>query len=373
MRITKISLFHYDWICTEIEGMKISKGRSFTAEEGRVVKIETDEGLTGWGEVVPHGNIYLQAFPGAIQPGIDLFAPELIGKDPRNVEEIYHIMDNNLLGHGYIKSPIDNACWDILGKSLDKPVYELMGGMQTERPRIIAFSQRDYKKYHDKILTDLEKFRKAGCKRIQTKASGGPSYAIDYLEFISKHLRPDESMWFDCNRGWTVEQAVAVANKAKMMGVSLYFEQPCETIEQCRQVMELAGVPVIFDECILTMNDLARLGADGAIGGLSIKVGRVGGLTKAKQMRDYCYAAGITVDIQTINSSTIGDTLVAHLAHSTCPDIMGYVYCGSLLTSAALADDGAQFQEPWYLVANDKPGFGITPDEGVMKLLQAWK
>ena len=373
MKITKISAYQYEWVCIEEEGMKISKNRFFTTIEGRVVKIETDAGLTGWGEVVPHGNLYLQAFVGAVLPGLDIIVPPLIGQDPRNVEEIYHTMDSNLLDHGYIKSPVDMACWDILGKSLDQPVYELMGGMQTENPRVIAFLHRDFQKYEPQILENLEKFRKAGCKRIQTKASGGPWYAIEYIEFIAKHLKADESLWLDCNRAWTVNQAVRVADAAKKLGVSLYYEQPCDTIDQCREVMTIAAVPVIIDERIMNMHDMARIAAHGGCSAVSIKIGRVGGLTKAKQIRDFCQATGITIDIHTINSAQIGDSMTAHLAHSTLPETLGYVYAGQLLTSTVLADDGAKVVEPWYLVATDQPGFGVTPKASALTHLKTWQ
>lgn len=379
MKITKISLYHYDWVVDEDESMSISKGRSFDSIPGRVIKMETDEGLTGWSEMTCHGNVYLQMFNDAIQPGLNIIAPAVIGKDPRNIEEVYHTMDKQLLGHPYIKSPVDIACWDILGKWMDKPVYELMGGKQSPKPRIISFIHRDFHTFDEKIRKNFANFKAAGCTRHQTKAGKGPEAAIEYLEYVSDFFGKEDSMWFDVNRGWSVAKAVKVANAARALGVGLYLEQPCETYEQCREVMQIGGVPVIMDECIINMNQLVRAAREG-MGGLSIKIGRVGGLTKAKQMRDFCIDAGIDLDIQSVNGSTIADSFIAHLATSTPPDILGYVYSGQTVSSTVLAEDGshpggtAKYTSPdWFLQASDKPGLGVTPDESQLTFLQSWE
>lgn len=144
MKITKISMYHYDWIASVDETLKFAKSE-VEAIAGRVMHIETDAGIDGWSEITPYGNSYLEMFPDAIAPGANLLAPSFIGKDPRNIEENYYMMDRLLMGHPYIKSPFDNACWDILAK----PVYELIGGKQTEEAKIIAFLH-----VNDRIIVD---------------------------------------------------------------------------------------------------------------------------------------------------------------------------------------------------------------------------
>jgi L-alanine-DL-glutamate epimerase-like enolase superfamily enzyme len=308
---------------------------------------------------------------GAIQPGLDIIAPALLGLDPTNVEEIYYVMDETLISHLYIKSTIDIACWDILGKALDKPIYELMGGKQTEKPIIIGFLHRDFRVFDAKIRQELELFRNAGCKRYQTKASKGAAYAFEYIDYIRDLLLPGESLWLDANRAWTVGQAIQVADYARQRGVGLWLEQPCETYEMCRDVMRIGAVPVIMDECIIDINQLARAAYEG-IGALSIKIDWMGGLTKSKLLRDFCVAAGIPVDIQSINGVNIADSYVAHLATSTPPHILGYVYAGQTVSDTRIADDGAQVTADWHLIPPDEPGLGVTPDEQRLELLQTW-
>jgi L-alanine-DL-glutamate epimerase-like enolase superfamily enzyme len=247
-----------------------------------------------------------------------------------------------------------------------------MGGMRTEKPIIIGFLHRDFLRYDAEIREELALFRQAGCKRYQTKASKGPEHACHYIDYIKNLLLPGESLWFDANRAWTVAQALHVVDHARHQGVGLWLEQPCETYEMCRDVMRLGSVPVIMDECIETVNELVRALNEG-IGGLSIKIDWMGGLTKSKQLRDLCIEAGVPVDIQSVNGTNIGDSYIAHLAASTPPDILGYVYAGQTVSDTRIADDGAQVTEDWHLIPSESPGLGVTPDEGQLALLQEWE
>ena len=126
----------------------------------------------------------------------------------------------------------------------------------------------------------------------QVKISS-PEYAIRYLDFISQHLELYETMAFDVNRGWTLDQALKVCKWAQKLDIGFELAQPCETYEECRDLMKYTGIPVLLDECILTMHDLARAAVEGGIGGLAIKTGRVGGATPSKQMRDFCVSLRI--------------------------------------------------------------------------------
>ena len=81
-----------------------------------VVEIETDEGVSGYGEVCPLGPFYLPAYGPGVRTGVAELAPHLIGADPTELGKINLIMDRALLGHPYVKSGIDMACWDLLGK-----------------------------------------------------------------------------------------------------------------------------------------------------------------------------------------------------------------------------------------------------------------
>ena len=101
----------------------LSGGRLlFEKLDSTVVAVTTDEDLTGWGEGCPWGSTYLPAFGKGIRAGLEEIAPQMLGQDPRRIDQINRLMDKALPGHPYIKSAIDVACWDLLGKVTGKPV-----------------------------------------------------------------------------------------------------------------------------------------------------------------------------------------------------------------------------------------------------------
>ena len=127
MKITKISAYQVDLPLHEVT-YKWSGGKSVTVFDSTVVIIETDEGTEGVGEVCPLGPFYLPAYAKGVRSGIEELGPHLIGQDPRQLGKINRVMDAALKGHAYVKSVLDIACWDILGKACGQPVCTLLGG-----------------------------------------------------------------------------------------------------------------------------------------------------------------------------------------------------------------------------------------------------
>ena len=107
----------------------LSGGRlRYETLDSTVVAVHTDDGLVGWGEGCPWGATYLPAFAKGVRAGIDELAPRLLGLDPRRLDLVNRAMDTALPGHPYVKSPLDMACWDVFGKSVELPLCDLLGG-----------------------------------------------------------------------------------------------------------------------------------------------------------------------------------------------------------------------------------------------------
>src|SRR6266581_7604669 len=127
MKINRIRAYRVDLPLHE-GTYKWSGGKSVSVFDSTVVAVETDAGITGYGEVCPLGPFYLPAYAEGVRAGIVELGPHLIGLDPRELLKLNQRMDAALKGHPYVKSGIDIACWDILGKVADLPVCVLMGG-----------------------------------------------------------------------------------------------------------------------------------------------------------------------------------------------------------------------------------------------------
>jgi cis-L-3-hydroxyproline dehydratase len=111
---------------------KWSGGKAVTVFDSTIVRVETDTGVIGHGEVCPLGPFYLPAYAGGVRAGIAELGPHLIGEDPRQIDRLNRRMDAGLKGHTYVKSGIDIACWDILGHVSGLPLCLLLGGRYGE-------------------------------------------------------------------------------------------------------------------------------------------------------------------------------------------------------------------------------------------------
>jgi cis-L-3-hydroxyproline dehydratase len=127
MKIVRISAFRVELPLHETT-YKWSGGKSVTVFDSTIVRIETDAGLVGHGEVCPLGPFYLPAYAEGVRSGLRELGPHVLGADPRQLGKLNRIMDAALKGHPYVKSGIDIACWDILGQAAGLPVCELLGG-----------------------------------------------------------------------------------------------------------------------------------------------------------------------------------------------------------------------------------------------------
>ena len=102
-----------------------SNENSVSIFDSTVVKMKTNLDIIGLGEVCTLGPAYLPAYPEGVRAGIKKFGKALLGLDPTELTKINSVMDANLKGHNYVKSPIDMACWDILGKYTKQPIWKL--------------------------------------------------------------------------------------------------------------------------------------------------------------------------------------------------------------------------------------------------------
>lgn len=126
-KIAKISVYQVDLPLVE-GSYNWSEGKSVQIFDATVVEVCTDTGITGYGECCPLGPTYLPSYAEGCRAGIKVLAPSLIGENPLELLKLNEHMDKCLKGHPYVKSPIDIACWDILGKVTNQPLVTLLGG-----------------------------------------------------------------------------------------------------------------------------------------------------------------------------------------------------------------------------------------------------
>lgn len=355
MKITRISVYktdlpyvggRYGW----------GAGNAITTAIASVVVIETDAGISGCGEFTPCGENYMVAHSNGVEGLVQLLAPKLIGEDPRQVGRIEQIMDHTVQGHGYAKAPIDAACWDILGKETGQPVWMLLGGKLCDgAPMYRVVPQKDIKA----ASAEMDEHRAAGYRQFQIKVGSDWETDIERIHSGVSLLKKGEKAMADANQGWRVDNAIRVAQATK--NLDYIFEQPCRSYEECQQVRPHVHQPMKLDECITGMHAAQRIVADKGAEICCLKLSNLGGLSKARRVRDYLVENRIPVVSEDTWGGEITSSVVAHFAASTpedylvnSTDLMNY-NTRSTGIGGPIVSDGK-------LYACNTPGLGVEPD-----------
>ncbi len=312
MKIQGIDVYSID--LTYVHGTYVmSGGREINSLSSTLVCVSAQNGLQGWGEVCPLGTNYLPAHADGARAALALFCPALIGVDPTNLAAVHAAMDFRLAGHAYAKSPIDVACWDLTARAFGTDVCTLLGGRRQARfPLYTAVPLGSPAAMQDFVLAR----RAEGIHRFQLKVGGDPTVDGRRARHIVEATGDDDLVIADANCGWRLNDALIAARA--MEGLPrLYLEQPCPTLEECIEVRRHTSLPMVYDELIVDLPTLLRAIREGGAGAINLKVSRVGGLTKARLMRDVCAELGVQVTIEDTWGGDIVAATSAHLAAST--------------------------------------------------------
>ena len=230
-----------------------AKGKYVDVFDSTVVALETDAGLEGYGETCPLGPFYLPAYGPGTRTGIAELAPHLFGLDPCNLTGVNTAMDAALLGHPYVKSALDMACWDVLGKSLGAPVCDLMGGRQGDSVELYrAISQLP----PEEMARNVAEHRMQGYRRFQLKVGGSAQDDIARIRAAREILEDSDILVADANTGWQTHEAMKVVNAVADLDV--YVEQPCRSYPESLAVRRRTSLPFILDENIDGLEPLLR-------------------------------------------------------------------------------------------------------------------
>lgn len=317
MTITRVDVFGYD--LTYVHGRYVmSGGRVIETLPSTVVRVTTIDGIEGFGEVCPLGPAYLPAHAGGARAALHELAPAVLGLDAGNLGALNTAMDSALMGHGYAKSAIDTACWDAFGRSVGRPVCDLLGGRLTESfPLYFAVPLASA----EEMTAYVQARRAEGIHRFQLKIGADPYEDAARTRSVVEATGPDDVVVADANGGWGVQDAVVAARAMEDLE-RVFFEQPCATFEECLIVRQRTTLPMVLDECIRDVHSLLRAHEAKALEAFNLKISKVGGLTKAKLMRDLAVELGLRVTIEDAWGGDLVTAAVSHVAASTPPDTL---------------------------------------------------
>lgn len=337
---------------------RLSGGRLlFESLDSTFVRVDTHEGVSGWGEACPWGASYLPAHGPGVRAALETLAPALLGRDPCALDAINRAMDTALPGHPYAKSALDMACWDILGRATGMPLWRLLGG---DAAQPVALSSSIPTGTPQEMLAAIAEARTRGYRTHSAKVGGSdPGVDVARIEAIESGVAPGDTVTYDVNRAWTPGVAVQVMNAVSAQG---WFEQPCETLEQCAHVAARTTQPIVLDECLHTFDDHLRAWRARACEGVKVKPNRLGGLTRARQVRDFGIAVGWRMHVEDVGGTVLADTAALHLAATTPAEHrLASWLCHPHLAEDVFPGQGARNVDGC-AAPPSLPGLGVTPD-----------
>ena len=359
MKITRISLWHVD--LTAHETYYMADGKTCDTTVSVVLRLETNTGHAGWGEVcpIPH---YLPAYAHGVAPAVEEMAPVLLGADPVGPEAVIERLNHHLKGHGYAKSAIDTALWDLTGKAAGLPVYALLSGRAV----------KDMPLYHsitcvapDEMARMARAAQDLGMTQFQVKLGADSDWQADVerLVKVREAVGAGPLVYGDWNCGADRLTATRVGRAVAHLDVML--EQPCATIDECAAVRRATGLPMKLDENAHDTASLLEAHEKGCMDAAALKLSKFGGLSTMRAARDLCLTLGTQMCIEDTWGGDITTAALLHLAASTparglmntC-DLNHYV-------APRLAPD-CPIRLNGRISPPEGPGLGITPDTDLL-------
>jgi L-alanine-DL-glutamate epimerase-like enolase superfamily enzyme len=272
---------------------------TITQADNIFVKITTDEGIVGLGEAAPETFVTGETLK-SCTAALELLTQKLIGENPLNIAKIHEIMNRAMLGNGAAKAAIDIACYDILGKTANLPLYKLLGGhsdfVQTDMTISIdtpAVMAAEAKKYVDLGFEDVER-----------------------IIAIRKAVGPDVQLRVDANQGWTPKEAVRAIERISPYNIA-FIEQPvaAKNIDGLKFVRDHVTENIMSDESAFVPQDAFSLVKKDVVDYVNIKLMKCGGIYPALKIVATCESAGVACMIGCMSGETnISVAAAAHLA-----------------------------------------------------------
>lgn len=320
-----------------------------------LVEIETDEGITGYGEGSPGPLITGENLDGTVA-SIHVLKDKLIGMDPRDIEAVYTVMNRSVAYAGTAKAAIDIACHDIIGKACGLPLYKVLGGLSSEIETDMTVGIDEPAVMAAKAKAHAE----AGFRVIKTKVGTDIEADLSRVKAIREAVGSEVKIRLDANQGWHAKEAVKLLDRLNEYDIEL-VEQPVPRydFEGLKYVTSHSSVPVMADESCWDAKDALKLVSEHAVDFINIKLMKCGGLYEAKKIVNIAEAAGV-------------ECMLGCMAEESGIAINAAAALGAALKNITRADLDASFsltqlpyeggftvKETRKLVLSENPGLGL--------------
>lgn len=328
-----------------------------------IVKLTTDCGHVGWGESVPDDHVTGETFEGTYAVLKDRLAPKLIGRNPMEFEKIHELMDSLVKNAPAAKAAIDIACFDVTGKKLGVPVYQLIGGRYHDRfPITHVLSIGEPEKMAAQAVEKVEE----GYRSFKMKVGRDVASDVARVQAVRACVGDDIAIRVDVNQGWKNSgNTLQALSQLQSAGLD-WLEQPvaADDIDAMVEIKSKTSVPVMIDEGLCGMRDMREIIAKRAADKVNIKLMKCGGIYRAVQLATMAEMAGMECQIGSMLESSIGSAAGFHAAFSK-KVITSVELTGPLKFSKDIGDLKASYRIP-FIELGTKEGLGVEIDEAVL-------
>jgi L-alanine-DL-glutamate epimerase-like enolase superfamily enzyme len=325
------------------------------------VRINTDGGVSGWGEATPTTMITGDTQTINAAAAADL-AKLMLGKDPLDIETRVTEMNRFLAFNSGVRSAFDLALYDVAARVAGLPLYALLGGgkRQLETDMTIGLNEPET------MAEEAVGFKRGGAPAIKVKLGTTADEDVQRIESIREAIGPELPLRVDANQGWDFPTAVNVLRRLESAGIE-YCEQPIAhwNFDGFRRLRERVSIPIMADESVFDHHDAFKLAAGGCCDYLNIKLAKSAGIHTALKINAVAEASGARCMLGCMMETRLGLTAAAHLA-SARPNIHYVDLDGHFQLKEDPISGGARW-EGGKITLPDGPGIGAEVDSAFLE------
>ncbi len=350
---------------------KISTGAARPVVETLIVKIHTDQGLTGIGETQAwrrQGSA--ETLAGQINIIKNHFEPQLLGRSPFDVSAIMHELHESMYNTHYSQAAVGDALYDLVGKLLGVPIYQLLGGQCRDRVRVAAVLSM--KGTVESLLDSADEFFERGFRHLVLKIGVDAAQDFKNAEALRKRFGSEIELRVDANAALDYDAALRLLTKLEPFDIET-AEQPLAIwdVEGMAALAKAVRMPLMADECVATDHALLDIIRKQAATSAQTKVAKNGGIYHIRRLWHLLAAAGMGINPGNHPATSVATASVAHMCGSWPTPVMAGVFAVGV--SGALAEDIVEnpiVPENGEVPIPTGPGLGVTLDEDALARLR---
>lgn len=367
MKITAIETYPVQIPLKPERRMKSSLGQHIVSPY-LVVKVLTDAGIEGVGEATVMPRWSGETIWSSQKLIDEIFAPRVIGLDPEDIPGLAYAMDREAAHNWFTKSAIEMACWDILGKAADKPVYELLGGAKRPLTVRCRFSLGAYEP--ERARRRATELVEEGFQTIKVKVGGEVADDVERVGIVREVAGPDRNIVIDANCGWDAETAIDACREMRDFNVDV-FEQPTPDGDYAAmaRVRRKIAPEVMADDICFNLIHAQELIRNDCCDVISLYPGKQGGIGKCVEIIDFCEQNGVACSI---GSNLEWDIATAAMMHVVVAkeNMQVEKYPGDILGpdyhEIRIAKNPISIEGPLVTIT-DAPGLGVDVDWDIIE------